>query len=191
MYRVLKNGVDRIVALLLLLVLSPFFVLLLIATGLFKQQRLGLNARAFTVYKFKTMRNQTVPPQTDMQRLTPLGIWLRKWSIDEWPQLINVLKGEMSLVGPRPLPIQYDALIKGPYRARFMVKPGITGRVQVSGRNLLSWRQKFEYDTQYVENHGFLNDLKILLLTFGVVLSARGVDASEGKTMEEFKGFDR
>lgn len=191
MYRVLKNGVDRIVALLLLLVLSPFFVLLLIATGLFKQQRLGLNARAFTVYKFKTMRNQTVPPQTDMQRLTPLGIWLRKWSIDEWPQLINVLKGEMSLVGPRPLPIQYNALIKGPYRARFKVKPGITGRVQVSGRNLLSWRQKFEYDIQYVENHGFLSDLKILLLTFGVVLSARGVDASEGKTMEEFKGFDR
>ncbi len=190
MYKSIKAIADTFIALLLLLGLSPFMLIIFFITGLFTQQRLGMGGRPFTIYKFKTMKQPSATLVEDKDRLTPFGSFLRKWSLDELPQLINVIKGQMSLVGPRPLPLHYNPLIKGDFRKRFEVKPGLTGLTQVRGRNLLSWKQKFELDKIYAENLSFTGDVKILLLTFGVVISARGVDASQNTTMEEFKGFD-
>ncbi len=191
MYKSIKAIADTFIALLLLLGLSPFMLIIFFITGFFTQQRLGMGGRPFTIYKFKTMKQPSATLVEDKDRLTPFGKFLRKWSLDELPQLINVVKGQMSLVGPRPLPVQYNPLIKGEFRKRFDVKPGLTGLTQVRGRNLLSWKQKFELDKIYAENQSFKGDVKILLLTFGVVISARGVDASLNTTMEEFKGFDK
>lgn len=158
---------------------------------LFKQQRPGLNGEPFQLYKFRTMtdkRDSAGQLLTDHERLTSFGRFLRKYSIDELPQLINVIKGDLSLVGPRPLLMEYLPLYTKEQTKRHLVKPGITGWAQVNGRNAISWDEKFKLDVWYVENHTFLLDVKILFLTFWKVATSEGVNQSTNVTMESFKG---
>ncbi len=152
---------------------------------LFRQERAGRDGRPFTILKLRTMR---MGEGSDEERLTPFGRFLRKTSLDELPQLFNVLRGEMSLVGPRPLPTAYLPLYSAAQRRRHEVLPGITGWAQVNGRNALSWERKFEFDVEYVERRSFLFDLRILLLTVWAVLSRRGVTDDRGETMRPFTG---
>ncbi len=152
---------------------------------LFRQMRAGLKGRPFAILKFRTMRPG---PGTDMERLTRLGRFLRRTSLDELPQLVNILKGDMSLVGPRPLPVAYVARYSPEQAHRLDVRPGLTGWAQVNGRNALSWEGKFAYDTWYVDHQSLTLDLRILFLTFATLLGGRGVNASSAETMEEFKG---
>ncbi len=152
---------------------------------LFRQTRAGLKGLPFTILKFRTMRPG---PGTDMERLTRLGRFLRRTSLDELPQLVNILKGDMSLVGPRPLPVAYVARYAPEQARRLDVRPGLTGWAQVNGRNALSWEEKFAYDTWYVDHQSLALDLRILFLTFATLVGGRGVNASSAETMEEFKG---
>lgn len=196
--RLIKGLLDRISALILILILSPVIILV---SGLiwintrkspfFTQPRPGLYGRVFNLYKLKTMtdaRDEKGELLPDIQRITPLGKWMRKYSLDELPQLWNVLKGEMSLVGPRPLLIQYLPLYNDYQQRRHQVKPGITGLAQVKGRNQISWKEKFDYDIYYVEHFSLGLDLKILLLTIKGVLMKKGIDASDGLTSTYFTG---
>ena len=197
-YRYFKHFMDQLFALLLLLGLSPLFmgVLLLLSVQnkgrpFFTQVRPGKNAQLFTIYKFKTMRdsrdeNGGLLP--DFERITPIGKIIRKLSLDELPQLINVLKGEMSFVGPRPLLPEYLPLYSKEQDKRHDVKPGITGWAQVNGRNALSWKEKFALDVYYVEHQSVFLDLKILIKTIGKVLFLRDVNAGKTLTMEPFNG---
>lgn len=158
---------------------------------IFKQARPGLNGKVFNVYKFRTMteehdKNGELLP--DEIRLTSLGKLLRKLSLDELPQLMNVLKGDMSFVGPRPLLIEYLSLYNERQAYRHNVRPGITGWAQVNGRNAISWEQKFEYDVWYVENRSLWFDFKILLLTIKKVFVSEGISAEGHVTIEKFKG---
>ena len=189
---------DFIIALFLLIILSPIifltaFLLFLANNGkvFFFQQRPGLNSKPFKIIKFKTMRdtfdNDGVPLPDDV-RLTKLGSIVRSTSLDELLQLINVLKGEMSLVGPRPLLMQYISRYSPEQSRRHEVKPGITGWAQVNGRNAISWEQKFKLDVDYVEKQSFILDLKILWMTFLNVIQRKGISADGHVTMEEFKG---
>ena len=158
---------------------------------IFKQKRPGLNGVNFTFYKFRTMVNEkTIKSKSlsDIDRLTFVGSFLRNNSLDELPSLVNVLKGEMSLVGPRPLLVEYLPLYSKYQARRFEVKPGITGWAQVNGRNALSWKEKFELDVWYVDNKTFILDLKILLMTIITVLKKKGIDQNSSNTMEKFKG---
>lgn len=192
----IKNLIDRCTALLLLLLLWPillfFSVLILLFDGrpiLFVQRRPGLNEKIFTLFKFRTMRLEPVEKnENDKQRLTRLGSFLRKYSIDELPQLLNVLKGDLSLVGPRPLLVEYIQLYSRHQRKRHLVKPGITGWAQVNGRNAISWEKKFEYDLWYVENWSLWLDIKILWMTFFKIFNTSEVNSSSEITMEKFKG---
>ena len=161
---------------------------------LFRQQRPGLYGRPFTMYKFRTMteacdENGKFLP--DAQRLTPFGAFLRSSSLDELPGLFNVLKGEMSLVGPRPLLMEYLPLYSDEQSRRHDVRPGITGWAQVNGRNALSWEEKFKMDVWYVENHSFKLDMKILFLTVKKVLVRDGISATGEATMSKFTGSKR
>lgn len=155
----------------------------------FRQARPGRGARIFELVKFRTMREASdgegrwLP---DADRLTPFGRWLRSTSLDELPELWNVLRGEMSLVGPRPLLVQYLARYSPRQARRHEVRPGLTGLVQVSGRNALTWEEKFEWDVRYVETRGFWLDAKILLLTIKAVVLRNGVNADGAATMPEF-----
>ena len=163
-------------------------LVLLLADGrpvLFRQMRAGFKGRPFAILKFRTMRPG---PGTDMERLTRLGRFLRRTSLDELPQLVNILKGDMSLVGPRPLPVAYVARYAPEQARRLDVRPGLTGWAQVNGRNALSWEEKFAYDTWYVDHQSLALDLRILFLTFATLVGGRGVNASSAETMEEFKG---
>jgi sugar transferase EpsL len=158
---------------------------------IFKQERPGLHAKPFYLYKFRTMTDQkdslgNLLP--DEVRLTAFGQFLRKYSLDELPQLWNVLKGDISLVGPRPLLISYLDLYTENQKKRHNVKPGITGWAQVNGRNAISWDEKFDLDLWYVENHNFLLDLKILLKTFSKVLKSEGITNANSATMPAFNG---
>jgi len=156
---------------------------------LFKQKRPGQNACIFELLKFRTMldtRGADGKPLSDYERLTPVGRILRATSVDELPELINVLRGEMSLVGPRPLLTQYLDRYSPRQARRHEVPPGITGLAQVKGRNSLSWPEKFEWDVKYVENHSIWLDIKILCMTVGTVLSRRGINANGDATMPEF-----
>ncbi len=157
----------------------------------FLQSRPGRNERIFKVIKFKTM-NDCKDAQgnllSDADRLTPIGRFVRKTSLDEIPQLINVIKGEMSLVGPRPLLVDYLPLYNETQRKRHDVKPGITGWAQVNGRNGISWEQKFENDVWYVQHVTFLLDLKIIIRTVGKVFKSEGISSSSSATMEKFSG---
>jgi lipopolysaccharide/colanic/teichoic acid biosynthesis glycosyltransferase len=158
---------------------------------LFCQQRPGLGGRPFTLVKFRTMRDATDPagrPLPDAQRLTRVGRLLRRTSLDELPQLWNVLKGDMSLVGPRPLLMEYLPRYNDRQRRRHDVRPGITGWAQVNGRNALSWEEKFEHDVWYVEHRSLGLDVKIVLMTLGQVFAGRGVSAGGHATMPEFMG---
>ena len=158
---------------------------------IFSQPRPGLKGKTFTFYKFRTMtdkcdkRGKLLP---DKERTTPLGNYLRESSLDELISLYNVLKGDMSLVGPRPLMIAYLNLYSREQARRHDVKPGITGWAQVNGRNSISWKEKFSYDVWYVNNYSFLLDLKILLITILKVINREGINQSNEVTMEKFNG---
>jgi len=189
---------DFFIALFLLIILSPIILLTAILLFLanngkvfFFQQRPGLNGKPFNIVKFKTMRdafdNEGIP-LPDVLRLTRVGSIVRSASLDELLQLINVLKGDMSLVGPRPLLIQYLSRYTPEQAKRHNVKPGITGWAQVNGRNAISWEQKFKFDIDYVEKQSFTLDLKILWMTFFNVIQRKGISADGHVTMEEFKG---
>ncbi|RLQ88279.1 sugar transferase [Notoacmeibacter ruber] len=157
----------------------------------FRQDRPGMHGRIFQLVKFRTMtdeRDSSGELLPDAQRLPPFGRWLRATSLDELPELWNVLKGEMSLVGPRPLLVQYLPLYSERQSRRHAVRPGLTGWAQINGRNALSWPEKFELDVWYVENQSFWLDLKILARTVAAVLKSSGISATGEATMPPFRG---
>ena len=193
-----KPLADFFIAILLLLILSPIIlftaIFLFLANNgkvFFFQQRPGLNSKPFKIIKFKTMRDafdkEGIPLPDDL-RLTKVGNIVRSASLDELLQLINVLKGDMSLIGPRPLLMQYLSRYSQEQAKRHNVKPGITGWAQVNGRNAISWEEKFKYDVEYVEKQSFNLDLKILWMTFFNVIQRKGISADGHVTIEEFKG---
>ena len=194
----IKRLFDICVAGFGILVLSPIIIVLafcvLIFVGrpvLFVQSRPGLHGRPFTILKFRTMTTGTSEdgePLPDEQRMTPFGRFLRACSLDELPELINVLAGEMSLVGPRPLLMEYLPLYSREQARRHDVRPGITGWAQVKGRNRLSWEEKFELDVWYVDNRSFWLDLRIIWLTIIKVLKREGISYPGESTMSKFKG---
>lgn len=158
---------------------------------LFRQQRLGLNARPFTIVKFRTMLDERAPDGrhlADAERLTPFGRWLRSTSLDELPELWNVLRGDMSLVGPRPLLMHYLPLYTPEQARRHEVRPGLTGWAQINGRNAISWERKFALDVWYVDNRSGLLDLKILVATIASLFRPQGISAADSATMPEFTG---
>ncbi len=192
----IKRVMDIIIALSIFSILFPILLVIyslirikLGAPGLFTQQRSGYKGKTFVLYKFRTMHHfvdQQGNLLSDEQRLTSFGSLLRRWSLDELPSLLNVIRGEMSLVGPRPLLTEYEAYYTSEQKQRHNVKPGITGWAQVRGRNALSWNEKFKYDVWYVKNCSFLLDLKILLATFYVVFKKSGIHAEGYATMPKF-----
>lgn len=194
----LKRLFDFIAALIGLLLLSPIFFLVTIGLYLanqgkpfFFQQRPGKKGKIFKIVKFKTMNDKKDAAGNllpDADRITSVGAFVRKTSLDEIPQLINVLKGDMSLIGPRPLLVQYLPLYSAHQARRHEVKPGITGWAQVNGRNAISWQQKFDYDVWYVDNISFVLDMKILFLTIKKVFVREGISADGQATMEVFRG---
>jgi sugar O-acyltransferase (sialic acid O-acetyltransferase NeuD family) len=194
----LKRSFDIAASTALLTVVSPVMAVVAIAVRLrlgapvlFVQTRLGLDGKPFNLFKFRTMsaeRDGSGRLLPDADRLPAFGKWLRSTSLDELPQLFNVLRGEMSLVGPRPLLPQYGPRYSVRQARRHEVRPGITGLSQVSGRNLLSWEKRFDFDVQYVDTRSFVLDLKILLLTLGAALRRGEISASGHATMEEFMG---
>lgn len=175
-----------------LLVILGIIVLITMSSPIFfKQKRPGLNGKPYCFYKFRTMTNRkdsTGNLLPDKDRITRLGEILRKTSLDELPSLWNVIKGDMSLVGPRPLLMEYLPLYSQDQMRRHEVKPGITGWAQINGRNAISWEEKFKLDIWYVENQSFWLDLKILFLTIWKVLKREGISQSNHVTMEKFKG---
>ena len=199
MYRnFLKRILDFTASLFGLIILSPIFLIVTIglffANGgkpFFVQRRPGKDGKIFNIIKFKTMndkKDSSGKLLPDADRLTKIGAFVRKTSLDEIPQLINVLKGEMSLIGPRPLLPEYLSLYNDTQRRRNEVRPGITGWAQVNGRNAISWEKKFEYDVWYVDHISFALDLKILLLTVKKVFVSEGITQEGHVTSEEFKG---
>lgn len=196
-FETVKRVLDLLLALVGLLVTSPIqlaiAILLVVKQGrpvLFRQPRPGLGGQTFYLLKFRTMRPYSEKKGwvTDEQRLTGLGQFLRSSSLDELPSLVNVLKGDMSIVGPRPLLLKYLDLYTAEQARRHEVRPGITGLAQVRGRNSLSWEEKFALDIEYVERKSLLLDIRIILRTVAVVLHRRGVSASGEATMPEFRG---
>lgn len=196
--KLFKRFIDIIFSLFVLILASPVMVvtsaLLFInnkGSILFLQKRPGHKEKPFTIIKFKTMRDlygedgRLLP---DDKRLTAIGKLIRKLSLDELPQFINVLKGDMSVIGPRPLLIEYLPLYNEKQKIRHLVKPGITGWAQVNGRNEVSWEDRFELDVWYVENMSFMLDLKIVLLTIIKVYKKEGISSKNIATMEKFKG---
>jgi lipopolysaccharide/colanic/teichoic acid biosynthesis glycosyltransferase len=196
--KVFKRILDITAALISVILLSPVFVFVM--TGLFFsnqgkpfffQIRPGKNERLFKIIKFKTMNDKKDRDGNllaDKERLTPIGAFVRKTSLDEIPQLLNVIKGDMSLIGPRPLLVQYLPLYDKIQKQRHNMRPGITGWAQINGRNAISWNQKFEYDVWYVTNCSFLLDIKILFLTVKKVFMSEGISQEGEVTMEVFKG---
>ena len=158
---------------------------------MYRQERPGLYGKPFMLYKFRTMidaYDEHGQPLSDAERLTPYGRWLRKFSLDEWPQLWNVLRGDMSLVGPRPLVIRYLPRYSPEQFRRHEVRPGLTGWTQTNGRNALSWEQKFQFDVWYVDHLSFWLDVKIIARTFWLVLRRANINAEGHATMPEFMG---
>lgn len=194
----MKRLFDFIISLILLILFSPIIsitaILVLVFIGrpiIFKQQRPGRFAKPIYIYKFRTMTNDVDNDGnllSDDLRLSKLGILIRKLSLDELPQLINVIKGDLSLVGPRPLLMEYLPLYNSRQNKRHDVRPGITGWAQVNGRNSIGWAEKFELDVWYVENASFVLDLKILVLTLKKVLLSKDISSGTSMTMEKFTG---
>ena len=195
----LKRFLDFLLALVGFIIISPIFLLLWIwltiankgAGAFFFQERPGKDERIFRVIKFKTMNDRKDASGNllpDAQRLTKVGKFVRSTSLDEIPQLLNVIKGDMSLIGPRPLLVQYLPLYDESQRRRHEVRPGITGWAQVNGRNAISWEQKFAYDVWYVDNVSLSLDVKILLKTIQKVFKREGISSDSSATMEPFKG---
>jgi|TARA_R100000049_G_C1956702_1_gene113787 sugar transferase EpsL len=197
----MKRAMDLVGALAALVLLSPIVVVLCILVRsklgspvFFRQVRPGIEGRPFKMVKFRTMTDERGPDGAllpDGQRLTALGAWLRSTSLDELPELFNVLKGDMSLVGPRPLLMDYLSLYNDRQARRHEVRPGITGWAQINGRNALSWEEKFELDVWYVDNRSLWLDIKILFKTVLQVLKRDGISHGEGATMPRFKGPNR
>ncbi|HOZ76801.1 MAG TPA: sugar transferase [Ferruginibacter sp.] len=199
MYRsFLKRYIDFFAALLLLVIFSPVIIVIACilawvnkGKAFFRQQRPGKNEQPIYIIKFKSMTdakdaNGNLLP--DNKRITRAGAFVRKYSLDELPQFINVLKGDMSLVGPRPLLYKYIPLYNAEQKRRHLVKPGITGWAQVNGRNSISWQQKFSLDVYYVDHFNFWLDVKILWLTFLKVIKKEGVNQSDERPMMPFDG---
>ncbi len=194
----MKRLLDIVVAGIALILLAPLLVLIAVLVAvklgrpvLFRQPRPGLDGKVFRLMKFRTMtdeRDATGALLPDSVRLTPFGRRLRQSSLDELPSLINVLRGDLSLVGPRPLLVEYLPLYTPQQARRHEVRPGITGWAQVNGRNAISWEQKFEYDVWYVENRSFALDVRILWMTVGKVLNRDGISAAGEATMGRFVG---
>ena len=197
-----RNGIKRILdfilSLIAIIVLSPVMlvvaVLVRVKLGspvLFKQQLPGKDEKIFRMYKFRTMTDEKDAEGRllpDEKRLTRFGKMLRSTSLDELPEFFNILKGDMSIVGPRPLLVAYLPLYNERQKHRHDVRPGFTGLAQVNGRNSISWEEKFEWDVKYVENVTFLNDIKIILRTVSVVLHRTGISSDTSATMEAFTG---
>lgn len=199
MYRnIIKRVLDFLLSFMAVVALSPVMlviaVLVRVKLGspvLFKQRRPGKNEKIFHMYKFRTMtdeRDKEGNLLPDEKRLTDFGKMLRSTSLDELPELFNILKGDMSIVGPRPLLVQYLPRYNERQRHRHDVRPGFTGLAQVNGRNSISWEEKFEWDVKYTENVTFLQDCKIILKTVKVVLKRDGISSASSATMEEFMG---
>lgn len=194
----IKRPQDVMLSLIAIVVLSPimFIVLLLVkvflgSPVLFRQERPGLNENIFTMYKFRTMtdkRNEKGELLADEQRLTKLGMFMRKTSLDELPELFNILKGDMSFVGPRPLLVQYLPLYNEQQKRRHDVRPGLTGLAQIKGRNAISWEDKFKWDIEYLSNINFISDWKIIFLTVGKVFKTEGISSETSVTMDVFRG---
>lgn len=197
-YRVAKRAGDLVIASVGLVICAPVLAAVAIAVRrtmgspvLFRQQRSGRGGAPFAIAKVRTMRDP-LPAQdshaSDQARLTPLGSRLRAWSLDELPQLVNVLRGEMSLVGPRPLPVEYLGRYSAQQRRRLEFSPGITGWAQVNGRNAVDWEERLAMDVWYVDHASLLLDLRILACTVRQVFSGEGVSAEGHATMPEFRG---
>ncbi|KSU60401.1 sugar transferase [[Bacillus] enclensis] len=201
--RFVKRPMDFTISLLAIIILTIIPVLpivaLLVKTKLgspvfFKQKRPGLNEEVFMMYKFRTMtdeRNQNGELLPDSARLTKFGRFLRSTSLDELPELFNILKGDMSIIGPRPLLVQYLPLYNEHQKRRHDVRPGLSGLAQVSGRNAISWEEKFNLDVYYVDNVSFRGDWKIILLTLKKALVREGINSETAATMEPFKGNEK
>jgi lipopolysaccharide/colanic/teichoic acid biosynthesis glycosyltransferase len=198
LYPTLKSLADRLAALLVVLLLLPLLLVAALLVRcrlgspvLFCQQRPGYRERPFWLLKFRTMtdeRDAAGAHLPDAQRLTPLGRWLRATSIDELPGLINILRGEMSFIGPRPLLMQYLPLYSPEQASRHAVKPGFSGWAQINGRNALSWEEKFRLDVWYVDHQSFWLDLRIFLITIWKVIRREGISAAGQATMAPFTG---
>ena len=193
-----KRTFDFLLSLTAFLLLSPLFILICIGLSFanngkpfFVQARPGKKEKIFQIIKFKTMNDKKDAQGnllSDADRLTKMGAFVRKTSLDEIPQLINVIKGDMSLIGPRPLLVQYLPLYDAHQKRRHEVRPGITGWAQVNGRNTISWQQKFDLDVWYVDHVSFLLDVKIIFLTIKKVVVSEGISQTGQATMEVFKG---
>jgi undecaprenyl phosphate N,N'-diacetylbacillosamine 1-phosphate transferase len=196
--RFVKRPMDFLLSLIAIIVLSPVLVIVALLVRLklgspilFKQERPGLNEKIFTMYKFRTMTdasdiNGDLLP--DSVRLTKFGQFLRSISLDELPELFNILKGEMSMIGPRPLLVQYLPLYNNQQKRRHEVRPGLSGLAQVSGRNAISWEDKFNLDVHYVDRVSFIEDWKIIIFTIMKVFKREGIHSETAATMEPFQG---
>lgn len=196
--RFIKRPMDFILSLIAIVALSPVLlvVAILVRTKLgspvlFKQRRPGINEKIFMIYKFRTMtdvRGENGELMPDSVRLTKFGKFLRSTSLDELPELFNILKGDMSIIGPRPLLVQYLPLYNDHQKRRHEVRPGLSGLAQVSGRNAISWEDKFNLDVKYVDSVSFIGDWKIIFLTIKKVFVREGINSETAATMEPFKG---
>ncbi|AWW25418.1 sugar transferase [Acetobacterium carbinolicum] len=196
--RFIKRPMDFCLSLAAIIVLSPLYVVLVLTIKkklgspvLFKQKRPGLNEKIFTLYKFRTMTDQRDEKGAllpDDKRLTRFGNFLRSTSLDELPELVNVLKGDMSVIGPRPLLVQYLPLYNEQQKRRHEVRPGLSGLAQINGRNAISWEEKFNLDVAYVDTISFIGDWKIIFLTMKKVFKREGINANDSTTMELFQG---
>lgn len=196
-----KRPMDFIFSLCAIIVLSPVLLVIAILVRfklgspvIFKQKRPGLNEEIFTLYKFRTMideRDENGELLTDELRLTRFGKFLRSTSLDELPELFNIIKGDMSLVGPRPLLIQYLPLYNEYQSRRHEVRPGLSGWAQINGRNAISWEDKFNFDVEYVDSVSFMLDIKIILLTLKKVLVREGINSESAATMDYFEGSEK
>lgn len=198
--KVVKRMLDIILSIAAIIILFPILIIISIVVYImlgspifFTQNRVGRNGKIFKMIKFRSMlnsKNKNDELLEDNERLTPLGRVLRSTSIDELPELINVIKGDMSLVGPRPLLVEYIPRYSKKQFKRHDVFPGITGWAQINGRNLISWEKKFELDVWYVENWSMLLDIKIILMTVVKVFKRAGINQDDNVTMEEFTGMN-
>lgn len=195
---IFKRILDIILAIIALIILSPIYIVLALLIRIklgspiiFKQIRPGKNEKMFSMYKFRTMSNHKDAfgnLLSDEERLTNFGKTIRSLSLDEIPEFWNIIKGDMSIIGPRPLLKEYLSLYNSEQRRRHSVRPGLTGLAQVKGRNSISWKEKFEYDCQYIDNITFLGDLRIFLLTIKKVLVREGITSDTHVTNEKFEG---